>query len=194
MSARPVLLLLTAAMASAMADPASAAAAPAAAAEAAQSPRTRPRPGPFLVDIKVGPSVAFDYGDVGFVVQPEIGYAVRRGNCAHPGAGEVYLVVTPEIKIAGTHEMVLPIGAQYDIPLPIEGLFAYPRMTIGLGVALDREDGEDDAVVVSHGFGAKYQFNDLVHAAFEPLVLPLYMSGRGVSVEYRSLAVGGLNF
>jgi hypothetical protein len=89
--------------------------------------------------------------------------------------------------------VVVPIGAQYDIPLPVKGLYLTPRFSGGYAAYVVRGHRVADLGVLMPEFGAKYVFARRANVGIDAFSLPIYF-GDFTAVSYRLLVYGGVNF
>src|SRR5207248_1624772 len=115
----------------------------------------------------------------------------------------LYLVVAPQFQfLAGGGGFILPVGIQYDIALPVKGLYIYPRLLVGYGyfsVPFVDAFGLPQTLTASYGFllpevGIKYIFRGRWNFGGEVFSLPIAFNGDGAKLSYRVLASAGVNF
>jgi hypothetical protein len=156
--------------------------------------------GPIMLNLKMGGAFgAYYYGPyLGhyFVLQTEVGFAVTRDRNG-------YLILPLTFELApGAATIMIPFGFQYDIPLPVPGLYLTPRISAGFAATvLDRYYayyGYYGATSLSGvfipEFGIKYILKGRLNFGAEPFSLPILFNGNGVSLQYRVLIYGGINF
>jgi hypothetical protein len=136
-------------------------------------------------DAKLGP--AFGIGALSgygaFALELEGGYALigRQG----------YVTFSPNFLFGnGATIVTLPAGFRYEFELPVDGLSAYGRATLGVGFG---SNGGDPGFHFGPHAGAKYKITDMIHVGLEPFSLPLYFGKGGTAVVYRILAFGGVD-
>ncbi|MCS6913439.1 MAG: hypothetical protein RMK29_17105 [Myxococcales bacterium] len=133
-----------------------------------------------------------------FVLQPEAGFAVtkdRNGYLLAP----VQFELTPGLAV-----VMLPFGFQYDIPLPVPGLYLTPRISggyaawVSTGYVYGPYYGGYYGATSHTGFmmpefGAKYVIKGRINAGGELFSLPIFFGPGGAAVQYRVLFYGGIN-
>lgn len=159
------------------------------------------KPGPWMFNLKMGGAfsvlVGRDYGYYNypayFILEAEAGLAVDRNRAA-------YLILSPQFAVQPDISLVmLPFGFQYDIPMPLPGLYLTPRISAGFGGLLYHGYyaagyGTSDFVgFVTPEFGAKYVLKGRLNFGAELFSLPIIFSGNGVMLQYRALIYGGIN-
>lgn len=200
---------------------------PAPAASAAQGQPTPPaqaadKAGRFMANLKIGPAVlaypTFSSGVtlVQAALIAEFGFAVtpnRNGYLLFP----LGFQLSP-----GSSLITIPVGFQYDVPLPVRGLYLTPRGIVGYTAAISSGtfcSGSSglsctSTTFVSHlgvvipEIGVKYIIKGRFHVGFDPFSLPIYFGGSdgcnasgtvctksaAAVVFYRLLFYGGINF
>ena len=149
--------------------------------------------GPFMLNLKVGPSFNLNTKEFAFAIAPELGYAVVKGDGTAFFKGDLYLVLSPDVEIGQVVGIIIPAGVQYDAPLPLKGLYIYPRVTAGVGFIANPGKGDSGAnFVVTPGVGIKYLFNPSFHIGLEPVSMPIFI-GQATAAEYRAYAYAGFN-
>lgn len=139
--------------------------------------------GPLMGNFKLAPAVSF--GDVGyldtqFALQLEIAYAVDRKNAA-------YIGFNPQFQFANFTNINLTGTFQYDIELPVEGLYLYPKINAGLAIFPNSfagycgrfgcgGRGASVAFALQPEFGVKYNIFKNFHVLGEPLSFPIYIA------------------
>jgi hypothetical protein len=184
-------------------------------AHAAGSPDAKS--GRFMFNLKLGPAFAV-YDDVyagtapTLTPQQQAACSVPPYTCPDtPGLGvtgtimfdfgialtadrNLYLTIPIQFQVAKPGSFVLiPIGAQYDIPLPVKGLYLTPRFSGGYAAYLVRGHRVADLGVIIPEFGAKYVFLKRGNVGMDLFSLPIYF-GDFTAVSYRVLVYGGVNF
>ena len=137
--------------------------------------------GPFTASLKAGPAIEVStFSETQFSLQLDAGYAVV--------GSDGYLTFTPQFGFGDVTSIWLPLGFQYDIPLPVENLYVYPRASVGFAYVTRVEEA---GVALIPEFGAKYQFHENGHVGIEPFSMPIGI-GEEVWVQYRiAFHVGG---
>lgn len=144
--------------------------------------------GPIMLNMKIGPAIKLDDIPTQFALEVEGAYAFDRAKNAYIGFNPQFQFSDPIITIN------LPLTFQYDIELPVEGLYLYPK--INAGVAIHTGSGDAAAAfALQPEFGIKYQIVDIAHVGFEPFSLPFYLGqkGNGFDIQYRLFFYGGLD-
>lgn len=143
--------------------------------------------GNMMANFRFGPAFGLGLGSfTQFTLQPEFGYGFPVADRV-----DVYAVFTPTFGLGGgTVLMTFPLGAQVDIGLPVEGLYVYPRFS--MGPTIETNSGTAAFTLIFEG-GAKYVLNKQIHFGFEPLSIPIYIRG-GTFTQYRLNFYAGINF
>lgn len=109
-----------------------------------------------------------------------------------------YLVVPVQVQFRPNQgTLMLPVGVQHNIALPVHGLFLYPRVSLGYAATMVEAAG---SVITEHfgvaipEIGLKYVFGRRYHLGGEPFSLPVFFSANGVQVHYRLAVAFGLSF
>lgn len=123
-----------------------------------------------------------------FVLSPEVAVALDRGYHA-------YLGIIPQFQVGDRFTIInVPLTFQYDIELPVKGLYIYPKVNAGYSRHIE-SDG--NYFMIEPAVGIKYQFHKNVHFGGEPLGFPMYIGEqRGVSdfaAQYHFLAYIGFD-
>lgn len=152
--------------------------------------------GPLMANVKVGPSIGFGGLPVTAVLQLDAGYALIKGKGRSLFDGDLYAVVSPELQVGSGAVLTLPIGAQYDMPVPIRNVYVYPRAVAGYSAVLDPSDDGDsgDAFTIIPAAGVKYLPTEGINIGFEPFGLPIHLGNGDPGVQYRMMAYAGGNF
>lgn len=109
-----------------------------------------------------------------------------------------YLIVPVQVQFrpsVGT--LMIPVGVQYDIGLPVANLYIYPRVSIGYAAVLV---GAAGSVIADHfgvaipEVGIKYVFSGRYHLGGEVLSLPVFFNSSTVLVHYRAALSFGVSF
>lgn len=139
--------------------------------------------GPFMANFKLGPAIEVsDYSETQFALELDFGYAVA-GN-------DGYLTFTPAFGFGDVTTIWLPVGFQYDIALPVENLYIYPRASVGFA-HVTKIDESGLALVPE--VGLKYLITENFHAGFDPVSVPIGI-GEEVWVQYRLAFYAGASF
>ena len=142
--------------------------------------------GPWAANLKLGPAIKASRTSLTqFAVQLEIAYAIIEE--------DGYLGFSPQIQLGDAQIITLPGSFQYDIHLPLENLYAYPRIQAGLAISPDAGGGTYVAFALQPEFGMKYQIHESFHLGLEPVSLPIYF-GDPTFLQYRIYAYGGADF
>jgi hypothetical protein len=105
-----------------------------------------------------------------------------------------YLLFPLQFQIAKAGSFVMiPIGFQYDIPLPVRGLYLTPRLSVGYAAYVVRGHRVADLGAFVPEFGAKYVIARRWNVGLDAFSLPIYF-GDFTAVSYRLLLYGGVNF
>jgi len=166
---------------------------------------TDQKAGRFMFNLKIGPALCMGVasGDL-------------SGSCgtrAHHGAivfdlgfaviPNLYLIFPFQLQFRDHFAGVfLPFGVQYDIALPVKGLFIYPRFSIGYAAFVFSTDAGPFGTLnvtqhfgfVMPEFGIKYVINKRWNVGDEPLSIPMIFNSDGAFFYYRILVYGGVNF
>jgi hypothetical protein len=140
--------------------------------------------GPLMGNFKLAPAVSF--GDIGYIdtqfaMELEIAYAVDKKNNA-------YIGFNPQFQFARFTNINLTGTFQYDIELPVEGLYLYPKINAGLAIFPASSYGyycgrfgcggsTGVAFALQPEFGVKYNIMKNFHVLGEPLSFPIYIAG-----------------
>jgi hypothetical protein len=164
---------------------------------------TDEKAGRFMFNLKLGPALCLG------VVASE-----GSGTCGtHMGAmvfdlgfaviPNLYLVFPFQLQFRNRFVGIfLPFGVQYDIALPVKGLFLYPRASLGYAafVASAPVGPFGDLTITTNfgffmpEFGIKYVINKRWNVGGEPFSLPILFNSDGALFYYRILVYGGVNF
>jgi hypothetical protein len=148
--------------------------------------------GRFMVNLKIGPALgAYNSVHLGAIVL-ELGWSVLPNK-------DLYLLLPLQFHFTqGGGAVIVPVGLQYDIRLPVPGLYLYPRLSLGY-VASFAGDGMGGTAtshfgIVTPEFGIKYVFQGRWNLGGEIFSLPIAFNGAGAALQYRILVSAGLNF
>ncbi|HEX2574508.1 MAG TPA: hypothetical protein VH877_33485 [Polyangia bacterium] len=143
--------------------------------------------GPVMLNLKVGGAFGLNASVNQFALQLDAGFAVDR-------ARRAYIVVPIQFQFsAGTTIIMIPVGFQYDFPLPVKGLYIYPRAMLGYAPIVGTGGGVVHAGVFAPEVGIKYVLNQRWNFGFEPFSLPVLFNQGGTLVFYRFLFYAGVN-
>ena len=130
--------------------------------------------GRYSITAKIGPAVNLDDSFLQVAASPEFMIAVDNDYNAYFG-------VNPQFQYtADVLTMNFPATFQYDIELPVDGLYVFPKLSGGLSYVL--ETGRPSGFI-EPAFGLKYQAHEYVHVSFEPVGVPLYI-GRYFAAQF----------
>lgn len=147
--------------------------------------------GPFDLGLRLGPALGLKNADNAFALSLHLGYAVtpdRNG----------YVQILPQLHIAsGLTQIMLPLGFQFDIPLP-RRFYIYPRVAMGYGVILqDLPAGGSQTLhggVALPAIGVKYVLVGRLALTFEPFDLAVFFNQDTYAVWYRLMFGASLIF
>lgn len=154
------------------------------------------RIGRYMLSLKVGaaPCVYFG-GGCGSLHQGVAG--LEFAWLVSPSAS-AYLIVPVQTQFrANLGTLMLPVGIQYDIGLPVPNLYIYPRVSVGYAVSLA---GAAGSVIADHygvaipEVGIKYVFSGRYHLGGELISLPVLFNSRSVVLHYRAALSFGVSF
>lgn len=139
--------------------------------------------GRFSLTAKIGPAIKLDDSFLQFAGSPEFMIAVDSDYNA-------YLGVNPQFQYtADVLTINVPATFQYDIELPVDGLYVFPKLSGGLSYVL--ETGRP-AGFIEPAFGIKYQAHEYVHVVLEPVGVPLYI-GRYFAAQFHIFSGVGVD-
>src|SRR5262249_22546092 len=103
--------------------------------------------------------------------------------------------------INSTVALIFPVGFQYDVPLPLRGLYIPPRATLGYGLGIGTVSTGlgTSTTFVSHvgvftpEVGIKYVLSRRVNLGLDVFSLPVAFNQDGAEVFYRLLFYAGVN-
>jgi hypothetical protein len=147
------------------------------------SARAADKAGRFSITAKIGPAINLDDSFLQVAVIPEFMIAVD-------GDYNAYFGIDPQFQYtADVTTFNLPATFQYDIELPVDGLYVYPKLSGGLSYVL--QTGRP-AGFIEPAFGLKYQAHEYVHVILEPIGVPLYI-GRYFAAQLHFFAGVGVD-
>ncbi len=139
--------------------------------------------GRFSITAKVGPAINLDDSFLQVSAIPEFMIAVDNDYNA-------YLGVDPQFQYtADVLTFNIPATFQYDIELPVDGLYVYPKLSGGVSYVL--QTGRPSGFI-EPGFGVKYQAHEYVHVNLEPIGVPLYI-GRYFAAQFHMFVGVGVD-
>ncbi|MBL8740020.1 MAG: hypothetical protein JNK04_02965 [Myxococcales bacterium] len=139
--------------------------------------------GRFSITAKVGPAIKLDDSFLQVSASPEFKVAVD-------GDYNAYFGIAPQFQYtADVLTMNFPALFQYDIELPVDGLYLYPKLYGGLSYVL--ETGRP-AGFIEPAIGLKYQAHEYVHVVLEPVGVPLYI-GRYFAAQFHMFVGVGVD-
>jgi hypothetical protein len=143
--------------------------------------------GPVMLNLKVGPAFGLNAATVQFALQLDAGFAVDA-------ARRAYILVPIQFQITGGYSAIMiPVGFQYDFPLPVKGLYIYPRAFIGYSPLVAAGLPTVHAGVIGAEVGIKYVLNRRWNFGFEPFSLPIIFNRDAAIVFYRFMFYAGVN-
>jgi hypothetical protein len=150
--------------------------------------------GPWMANLKIGPSIGAYQAPTQFGLELEIGYALPFV----PGRN-AYITFPFQFGFSGGVTMIaVPFAFQYDIPIrQVRGLYIYPRFSLGYAALVTSAFGVTataNAAFITPEFGIKYILNGRWNFGFEPFSLPILAGDGGASIFYRLLFYAGANF
>jgi hypothetical protein len=160
--------------------------------------------GRFMFNLKLGPALCAFYS------VPKLGVSGSCNN-AHMGAivldfgwsvlpnKNAYLLLPLQFQFRDSIGVItVPVGFQYDVQLPVKGLYVYPRVSLGysaiIASQLNGQTVTSHFGVLTPEFGVKYVFGGRWNVGGELFSLPIYFNGDGSQIYYRILLYGGVNF
>jgi hypothetical protein len=112
-----------------------------------------------------------------FVASPEVAVALDRGYHA-------YIGIIPMFQVGDDFTIInVPLTFQYDIELPVKGLYIYPKVNSGYSRWLE---GDGNYFNIEPAVGVKYQFHRHVHAGAEPLGFMFYVGERNGRSDFNA--------
>jgi hypothetical protein len=149
----------------------------------ASSAEAADKAGRFSLTARVGPAIKLDDSFLQVAASPEFMVAVDNDYNA-------YLGVNPQFQYtADVLTINVPATFQYDIELPVDGFYIFPKLSGGLSNVL--ETGRPSGFI-EPGFGLKYQVHEYVHVVLEPIGVPLYI-GRYFAAQYHMFVGVGVD-
>ena len=133
--------------------------------------------------LKIGPAVNIDDTEHQFSLSPEFAVALDKDYNA-------YLGVAGQFQFGDFFTTIaIPLFFQYDIELPVDGLFIFPKVNAGVWFVTRYDEA---AFMLEPVLGIKYQAHKNFHVGAEPLGFPMYM-GNGFAAQYHFYAFGGFD-
>ncbi|HVE83137.1 MAG TPA: hypothetical protein VND93_09840, partial [Myxococcales bacterium] len=136
------------------------------------------------------------------LVQPNIGFAATQlpfvlgvdlaRTVTSDGRGSVVVPFSLQLGGLGLGVMV-PIGFQYELSTPVNGLRIVPRLSAGYSLELFEGFANHEAVLIPE-VGVKYTLCGGLSVGATPLSFPTFISGYGLSPTFRLLLFGGTTF
>lgn len=133
--------------------------------------------------LKLGPALNVDDTRTQFSLSPEIAVALDRDYNAYLGLSGQFQFGDRFTTIA------VPLFFQYDIELPVDGLFIYPKVNAGIWYWTQAERA---AFLLEPVVGVKYQPHKNFHVGVEPIGFPLYLS-EIFQAQYHLYVFGGFD-
>jgi tetratricopeptide (TPR) repeat protein len=153
--------------------------------------------GRFMANIGIGAGIGLNYPQLEAALQLEAGYSVLKN-------GNGYLIVPLQFHVSSTLRLLMiPVGFQYDIKLPVRGLYIGVRGSLGYAVGF--ADGNAapyvvNATQVTHwGVFApeanlKYIIKGRVNLGIQPVSFPVLFNTANVVAYYRPTLFAGATF
>jgi hypothetical protein len=152
--------------------------------------------GPFMLNLKLGPALcAYPTGC------PHQGVFVLDLGAALTQNRNGYLILPLQLQFqTGVVAVLVPIGFQYDIKVPVRGLYVYPRISAGYAALIS--DGTQPGLpagfmhsgVIIPEFGLKYVVHGRWNLGGELFSLPVFVNANGAQIYYRLAFTVGVNF
>ncbi len=154
--------------------------------------------GRVMLNLRFGPPIDLVNSANMFAVGIDLGGAITLNRNG-------YVLLQPEVQFGSDLTAVLvPAGFQYDIPLPLRGLYIYPRISMGYAAFISSyTDRAGPITVTSRGtthlgvaipeLGIKYVARGRFNFAFEPFSLPVFFNGETYAIQWRLMFSVGLN-
>lgn len=145
--------------------------------------------GRFMVNLRIGPAIGLKDIDSSFLLSPEFGVAILP---EYKG----YLIAPLAFQFGSGYTLVqIPLGFQYDLALPVPGLFLTPRVTLGYAALIINSQGSTGSGVFTPELGAKYVFRKRWNFGAELISFPiLFGSTLGTLALWRLQFYAGANF
>ncbi|MFO0547150.1 MAG: hypothetical protein U0271_02115 [Polyangiaceae bacterium] len=122
-----------------------------------------------------------------FVLGLEAAYAVD-------GDKRAYLGIDPQFQFQDYCTTInLPLTFQYDIDLPVKGLYIYPKVNAGVSIWVQDYRRYDNVFFdLELAVGLKYQFHPNIHFGADPLGFVFYI-GDTFAAQYHFFAYIGFD-
>ena len=164
----------------------------------AAAEKARAKAGRFMLNLKIGPAPCIYPSGCNThqgALALDLGYAISADRNA-------YVVLPIQLQFQQNFTgIIVPVGFQYDIPLPPKGLYLYPRLLFGYAAGVTTgPSGTPNQVQTAHkGFlapemGLKYVLNGRFNFGGEFFSLPLFFDKDGSTLFYRIMLSAGVNF
>jgi len=154
------------------------------------------RIGRYMLSLKVGAAPCIYYGGGCGLLHQGVAGVEFAWNFTQ--SASAYLIVPVQVQFRPSQgTLMLPVGIQYDIGLPVPNLYIYPRVSIGYAVALA---GAAGSVIADHfgvaipEVGIKYVFSGRYHLGGELVSIPVLFNSNTVVVHYRVALSFGVGF
>lgn len=134
--------------------------------------------------LKIGPALNIDDTETQFSLSPEFGIALDKDYNAYLGIAGQFQFGDRFTTIA------VPLYFQYDIELPVDGLFIYPKVNAGIWY---HTQSETAGFMLEPAFGIKYQAHKNFHVGGEPIGIPMYMGEGFFAAQYHLYILGGFD-
>lgn len=153
------------------------------------------RGGPWSGSLKLGPGVQLRDSDTRtwFVLGLEMGRAISRSRA-------LSLIVPLQLQLlpgADLYRLMLLVGLQYDIALPLRGLYISARLSAGASLELRTAKGETQMTpfgVVLPELGIKYIVAGRVNLGVDLLSFPILIGEEKQQASYQALFHAGVHF
>ena len=151
--------------------------------------------GRFMVNVKLG--AAFMIHPDNVVHTPYAAVVTEFGVAVTPDRNG-YLILPLSIHAAPDRIpfIMIPIGFQYDVALPLPGLYITPRASLGYALTTGPQTLTSHFGVFIPEVGVKYVVKGRWNVGFDPLSLPFLFPFGGAAglLHYRFLGYAGANF